>query len=217
MDYQTFFPHCFESPVSVCWTMSYITNKCYIKCKSFYGLYLIEFLLTCKLSRRYMLIFPDAYGVISVQSQLGPTCSNTPLWHVDNNALHLPEPCSKMCNTDTLHHSQVVCPQSHWSTNKMLIIGLTTNRRKGLWTQDLHGIRLHGSYQVILWFTLGTIIKGVSFGAWLLSHAYSYVCLWKSGNALFFPAHWTQQLRTFHLSGFKGVLPQAVAVVFILC
>lgn len=57
----------------------------------------------------------------------------------------------------------------------MVITCLQPTAQKGLWTLDLRGIRLHGWYQVILWLTLDSIVKGVSLRAWLLAHAYSSV------------------------------------------
>lgn len=56
----------------------------------------------------------------------------------------------KCVTKDTQHHSQVVCPQSHWSTDKMLITRLQTTAK-----QDLCRIRLQGWYHV----------KGVSLTA----------------------------------------------------
>lgn len=57
----------------------------------------------------------------------------------------------------------------------MVIARLQPTAKKWLWTLDLREIRLHGWYQVILWFTLDDIVKGVSLRAWLLAHAYSLV------------------------------------------
>lgn len=57
----------------------------------------------------------------------------------------------------------------------MVITGLQPTAKKGLWTLDLRGIRLHGWYQVILRLTLDDIVKGVNLRAWLLAHAYSFV------------------------------------------
>ena len=57
----------------------------------------------------------------------------------------------------------------------MLITGLLPAAKKGHWTLDLHGIRLQGWYQVVLWFTLDDIVKGVSLRAWVLANAYSLV------------------------------------------
>ncbi|KAJ4921101.1 hypothetical protein JOQ06_021948, partial [Pogonophryne albipinna] len=65
-----------------------------------------------------------------------------------------------MCRKETLHRCQVVCPQSQRSTKKMVITGLLPAAKKGHWTLDLHGVRLQGWYQVVLWLTLDDIVKG---------------------------------------------------------
>lgn len=101
--------------------------------------------------------------VIYGQIHPGPTCSlvsTMPTQHHHQQCpvavFHwssLPESSSKqseMCPNDIVHHSQLVSPQSQWSMNKMLITNLQPTAKRGLWTLDLHGIRLHDWYQFIL-------------------------------------------------------------------
>lgn len=55
---------------------------------------------------------------------------------------------------------------------EMVITCLQPAAKKGLWTLDLRGIRLHHWYQVILRLTLDNNLKGVILRPWSLAHAY---------------------------------------------
>lgn len=82
--------------------------------------------------------------------------------HAVKCAIKTPYTTSGSVPTESLEHK--------WNVDTS---STTSSKKDGLWTLNLHGIRLHGWYQVIVWFGPETIIKGVSWRAWLLPHAYS--------------------------------------------